>query len=218
MSGGSVTIACRGVCFDADGVLVDSVEAVDDAWRQVCAEYGLDPSEVFADFHGVRAIEVLRRHLAEGDARSAFQRLEDLEVATGPQTRALPGPARLLGELAGHHSVVTSGTRRLVTARLTGAGLGVPRRLVTADDVERGKPDALPYLRGAELLSLDPTTVVVFEDAPSGVVAASAAGCTSVGLRTTHPGDLPADHRIPDLDAVTVERDGNGLVLRLATG
>ena len=103
-------------------------------------------------------------------------------------------------------------TAELAEARLEGAGLPVPARMVTADDVVRGKPDPEPYLRGAEALRLDPGRCLAIEDAPPGVRSASAAGCQVLGVRTTHAElDVPT---VPDLSWVSVTVDGEVLVLR----
>ena len=69
----------------------------------------------------------------------------------------LPGAAELLDALpSGSWTVVTSGTRALATGRLAHGGLPIPEQLITADDVERGKPDPQPYLAGAAALGSIP--------------------------------------------------------------
>ena len=57
--------------------------------------------------------------------------------------------------------------------------------IVTGHDVSRPKPFPDVYLRVAELLGVPPALCVVFEDSPSGVRAARAAGMRVVGLATT---------------------------------
>ena len=51
-----------------------------------------------------------------------------------------------------------------------------PRSMVTADDVVNGKPHPEPYLKGAELLGVNPEECLVIEDAPAGIRAAHAGG------------------------------------------
>ncbi len=98
----------------------------------------------------------------------------------------LPGAAPLLEALPpGSWGVVTSGTRALATGRLAHGGLPIPERLITADDVERGKPDPQPYLAGAAALGVDPAQCLVVEDAPAGIEAGKAAGMTVLALATT---------------------------------
>ena len=50
---------------------------------------------------------------------------------------------------------------------------------------KQGKPAPDPYLRGAELLKVDPARCTVFEDAPPGIVSAKAAGMRVIALTTT---------------------------------
>lgn len=61
----------------------------------------------------------------------------------------------------GTWAVATSGTRRLATSRLAHGRLPLPAVLVTAEDVERGKPDPQPYLRAAEKLGVEPSQCLV---------------------------------------------------------
>lgn len=58
--------------------------------------------------------------------------------------------------------------------------------IVTAEDVHNSKPDPETYLKAAELMNVDPTSCIVFEDAPKGVEAAFNAGMRTVVLTTTH--------------------------------
>jgi beta-phosphoglucomutase-like phosphatase (HAD superfamily) len=48
---------------------------------------------------------------------------------------------------------------------------------VCGDEVPAGKPHPDPYLRGAELLGLDPSQCLAIEDSPTGAASAQAAGC-----------------------------------------
>jgi len=82
--------------------------------------------------------------------------------------------------------VVTSGTRFIAKKKLEHVGLPVPNRIVTAEDVENGKPDPEAYLKGAEALGARPEACVVVEDAPSGIRSAKAAGMRVIAVATTH--------------------------------
>jgi sugar-phosphatase len=78
--------------------------------------------------------------------------------------------------------------------------------MITAESIERGKPDPDCYLRGAQALSVDPRECVVVEDAPIGAAAARAAGMRLIALTTTHRADQlePADLIVPDLTHLAV--------------
>jgi sugar-phosphatase len=59
--------------------------------------------------------------------------------------------------------------------------------MVTADDVVNGKPNPEPYLKGAELLGVNPEECLVIEDAPAGIRSAHAGGMKVIGLTSTYP-------------------------------
>jgi len=86
----------------------------------------------------------------------------------------------------------------------------IPDIMVTADDVQHGKPDPEPYLKGAELLKVNPAECVVVEDAPAGIRAARAAGMKVISLPTTYPErDLhEADVVVSGLAKIVVSVDG----------
>ena len=99
--------------------------------------------------------------------------IEKREADDNDGVAVMPGAADLLKSIPeGSWCVVTSGTRYLATSRLRFFHLPIPRVLVAADDVRKGKPDPEPYLRGAELLKVKPAECLVIEDAPAGIRSA----------------------------------------------
>jgi sugar-phosphatase len=74
----------------------------------------------------------------------------------------------------------------LVKARLTKTGLPIPKILVTAEDVDQGKPAPEPYLVGAKRLGAASERCVVIEDAPAGIKAGKKAGMWVIGIASTH--------------------------------
>lgn len=207
-------LSCDAVLFDSDGVLVDSHQQVVESWTRLAAEFGLDIDRLLTELVGVRAVDTLARYLADGRLTAACDRLEDLEVETAGGTVPIAGAAELLGSLpAGRWTIVTSATRRLGTARWRGAGLPVPDRLVTADDVTAGKPDPQPFLAAAGVLGVDPARCVVFEDSASGGRAGLAAGAAVVAVGD-QPWPFEPAARVPDLRSVRVV-PGEGVVLAI---
>lgn len=95
-------------------------------------------------------------------------------------------------------------TRFYTPQALKSVEIQIPEHIVMAEDVTRGKPHPDPYLKGAQNLGLDPAqgkrtslrsvsnekltpvSVVVIEDAPSGVRAGKAAGSKVIGVCTSH--------------------------------
>ncbi|MFN2479594.1 MAG: HAD family hydrolase [Pseudonocardiaceae bacterium] len=118
---------------------------------------------------------------AEVAAHLAYLTAE--EIRRSAEMVCLPGTKELLTGLpAGRWAVVTSGGRAVARARLASTGLPWPHVLVTADDVERGKPAPECYLLAAARLGILPAGCVVVEDAPAGVRAALAAGMRCIGI------------------------------------
>ncbi len=100
--------------------------------------------------------------------------------------------------------------------RLAAAGLPEPKVLIAADDVTRGKPDPEPYLIAADHLGVAPKDALVFEDAPSGLASAKAAGIRAIANRHTRRDENLSDALtiIDDLRSVEIENDGE--IIRLS--
>jgi sugar-phosphatase len=188
-----------GTLLDCDGVLVDSLEAVEKSWRQLCEEYSLDADALMAVVHGRPARTTIAEFVEESRRDEALARVDELELAMAGSTVALPGTADFMAALPeGRWAVVTSGGRELTLAKLRAAGLPTPEVLVSADDVTHGKPDPEPYLTGASRLGLPAEDCTVFEDSAAGVAAARAAGARVVGVGPAAK-DLDVDAHVDDL-------------------
>jgi mannitol-1-/sugar-/sorbitol-6-phosphatase len=180
------TIQCRGVLFDLDGVLADSTPAVARVWTIWANKHGFDPQETVRKAHGRPSLATIRELLPNADHAAENAILERMEIEDVEDVVALPGAVELLHALpADKWTVVTSCTRRLALVRLRAAGLPIPEKLVTSDDIAHGKPHPEPFLKGAKLLSFAPADCVVFEDAPAGIRAGKAAGTRVIALQTT---------------------------------
>ena len=126
----------------------------------------------------------------------------------------IPGSRVLLDDLEKAHApwaIVTSGTKPLVAGWLEVMKLARPKNLVTAEDVQRGKPDPACYLLGQSKLGLARgASTLVLEDAPAGVRAGKAAGFSVVALATTHSierlREAGADWIVRDMRSVTMKQ------------
>ena len=213
----SIAVETKGILFDMDGVLISSIGSVDRCWKRWAKMYGIPDAENYQVPHGVRAIDIVKSLRPDIDPQEGLRVIEDMEIEDTADLKVLPGAKVLLAGLPPERwAIVTSATKRLTVARLTVAGLPVPERLISADMVERGKPDPEPYRRGAELLGLRPEDCVVVEDAPSGVGAGKAAGSRVLGVLGTHTCEelREADWIVDSLERVVVRIDDGGLELR----
>ncbi len=219
-------IRCLGVLFDLDGVLVDSTPAVARCWTKWALRHGFVPDEVVRKAHGRPSIATMREllpGLSESEHQAANREMERWEIEDLDGVVPLPGALQLLRALpAENWTIVTSCTRPLAEVRIRAAGLPMPLHLVTAADVQRGKPDPEPYIRGAERLGLAPQDCVVMEDAPAGIRAGKAAQASVIAVRTTaEDSELSAagaDWIVKDLDSVRLHLlpDNRHLELLLA--
>lgn len=205
------------ILFDLDGVLADSTPSVTRAWSAWARRVGLDPEELLPKVHGRRAIETIRAARPDLDAEAELATIVADETTDNDDTDEIPGARALVSGLpADAWAIVTSGLRPVATARLVAAGIPLPRIMITAESIERGKPNPDCYLAGAAALGVDPADCVVVEDAPAGAAAARAAGMRLIALTTTHAAAQlePADLVVPDLTHVTVRaterRNRNG--------
>lgn len=180
--------SCQAILFDLDGVLVDSTRAVERVWRKWAHENHLDIDKVLEHAHGRRTIETIRIVAPHLDAEEEYSKVERMEIADKDGVVMVPGALELLRSLpSDRYAVVTSATRALATARLQFAGLFVPDRLVSADDVVEGKPSPEPYLKGAAFINFPANQCLVFEDTPAGIESARAAEMQVIALSTTYP-------------------------------
>jgi sugar-phosphatase len=211
-----VRVETKGLLFDMDGVLISSIGSVVRCWRIWAKQYGVPDADSYEVPHGMRAIDIVRSLRPDIDPLEGLRAIEDLEIEDTADLTVLPGAKELLQSLPPERwAIVTSATRRLMLGRLEAAGLPAPERIVSADDVVRGKPDPEPYRKGAELLGCTPEECIVVEDAPSGVGAGKAAGSRVLGVVGTHTlAQLEqADWVVNSLERVTAKIGKGGLEL-----
>ncbi|TGT15861.1 HAD family hydrolase, partial [Mesorhizobium sp. M3A.F.Ca.ET.174.01.1.1] len=91
-------------------------------------------------------------------------------------------------------AIVTSAPRELALLRIAAAGIPVPAKMVTAEDVTHGKPAPDCFQLGARRLGFDARDCLVFEDAPAGIAAAEAAGASVMVINATHQHALQTPH------------------------
>ena len=215
----TLCVATKGILFDMDGVLISSIGSVVRCWQRWAAMYGVPDAAHYEVPHGVRAIDIVKSLRPDIDPEEGLRVIENMEMEDMADLTVLPGVKSLLKGLPPERwAIVTSATRRLLLGRLVAAGLPVPERIISADMVERGKPDPEPYRRGAEWLGFRPEECVVVEDSESGAKAGRAAGCTVVATTFSHSIEslAAAHYLVEDLAGVeaTIFDGDEGLVLR----
>ncbi len=212
-----ISLTCKAVLFDMDGTLVDSTPVVVSAWGWWAARHKIPLEAVLSFSHGRPAIATLEHFLAERDHAEELQELARYEEERLEGILAVPGAAQVLHGVKNHPwAIVTSAWRKLAEARVTAAGLPLPKVIVPVDEIRNGKPNPEGFLLAAERLGVGPGDCLVFEDTRPGIEAGLRAGMQVVGLLTTVPSDQ-LGHRplIRDFRDVAIEADGEELKLAI---
>lgn len=174
------------ILFDMDGTLIDSTAAVERSWLAWAEEEGIDPEEIFRIGHGQPAAKLVASSVPPERVAASLRRLTLLEESDTTGVVILPGVQSLLDSLpAAKWAIVTSSTRALAYIRLAAAGVAAPDVVVSFDDVDHGKPDPEPFLKGAQALGVDPVRCLVVEDSVAGLQAGKRAGCTTLAIAGT---------------------------------
>lgn len=152
------------------------------------------------------------------DEDAEIEKLDaEVEEIVDMSVRILPGVRNLIDSLPeGKYAVATSGAKTYCHGCLTRTNITIPKVCVTADDKRllRGKPFPDPFLLAASDLGIDPKRSVIFEDSPSGIKAAVAAGGTVIAVCTSHKREqidkLGAHYVVDTMNQVKVTHSPTG--------
>ena len=206
----------KGLIFDLDGVLVDTVPAHFRAWKHVFEDHGYRFGErdyrSLVDgrprFDGARA--VMTRH-TDDEIRAAADKKHDYFVETieRGEFRVFEAAVTLVRDCQSHgFGLAAASSSANVRTVLEKAGLldAFPV-VIGGDDVAQGKPHPDVFLAAADGLGLTAGECIVFEDSASGVQAAKSGGFYCIGLvRDNHHNDLQdADRTVTSLVEVDID-------------
>ena len=202
----------KAVLFDMDGVLYDSMPHHAVAWNEAMEKYGIHMTheDAYAT-EGARGIDTIRimvrqqkgMEISEEKAQEMYDEKSRLFHAMGEAT-IMPGILELMGKI--HQQGLTigvvtgSGQRPLINRLLTDFGEYLDEgHIVTAYDVQRGKPNPDPYLMGMEKAGTKPWETIVVENAPLGIRAGVASRAFTIAVNTGPLADSVLLEHHPDL-------------------
>ena len=182
----------RGLIFDCDGTLVDSMPLHWRAWDTVCQRHGIDfAEERFYAMGGVPSKKILGMLKAEqGLNFDTAQVSREKEEAYLPLMREVKLIEPVAEIARAHHGkiplgVATGGRTQFIQPLLKSLGvMDWFDALVTSDDVENPKPAPDTFLKAAALMGVPAEDCRAYEDTDLGMDAIRAAGMEAVDVRT----------------------------------
>lgn len=173
-----------GYIFDCDGTIADSMPIHFIAWTKAVKEMGGEiPEDLFYQWGG-KPTAVIVENLNEqfGYTMDVAETVHRKESYYLEQIAAVQPIKPVLDIAKSMHGVkpmaiASGGHRLLVEATLNALGiLEMFDAIVCSEDYSRGKPFPDPFLEAARRIQVEASACVVFEDSPTGITAAKAAG------------------------------------------
>ncbi len=174
----------RGLIFDLDGTIADTMPRHYIAWRNACAKYGIDfPPGLFSELAGVPVyptVEKLNKLFGKNiDPQEMGDNKEAEFLSTLHETKPIQPVVDLIKKYYGKlpMSVGTGSQRYIAEQTLDVLGLNEYFNiLVSCDDIKNHKPHPETFLYCARQMGVEPEYCQVFEDGKPGLQAAETAG------------------------------------------
>lgn len=202
------------ILYDLDGTLVNTDPLHFQVWRAMLREFELDVDEAFyqAKISGrlnPAIVQDLLPHLSPAQQQQFIEQKEARFREQAPQLTPLAGLMDVVQWATRQglkQGVVTNAPTENVYHMLKALHLEATfDQVVIADVLGIGKPDPAPYSHALKQFNLAPKQAIAFEDSPSGVRSAVAAGIPTIGIASTHDSrtlySLGATLVIPDFTA-----------------
>jgi beta-phosphoglucomutase family hydrolase len=184
------------VIFDMDGVIVDNDVYHFRAWGELCKNYGLNVSpEVVKSWFGNTNHMILRNLFGDTvDDKQVVNMGNEKEILYREiyknDIKALPGLENFLVDLEQNDIIIAIATSApTVNVDFVLKNTGLRKyfdHIIDASMIKEGKPSPEIYLKSSEVIKLDVSDCLVFEDSFHGIESARRAGMKVIGVATTH--------------------------------
>ncbi len=180
----------KGLIFDIDGTISDTMPIHLYAYQQTAAEYGFEiSSDLFYSLSGIPAYQTSciykEKFGKDFDPQEFADKKEAYFLKNIFKAKPILPVVKIIKEYAGKLPMAcgTGGSRFYAIKTLELAGvLPYFEHVVTAEDVENHKPHPDTFLKAAELIGVAPEYCQVFEDSPLGIQAAESAGMMATNV------------------------------------
>jgi beta-phosphoglucomutase family hydrolase len=189
-----LTTGVKGLIFDLDGTLADTMPFHFEGWKKACKKYGAHIDNTFLRKHlgspgWLIANEIIKNSNLSGSV--TVEQIMNEKIEEFYKVQHLVKPIKPVADIVKKYygklpmAVGTGGHRKAVerTLELTGL-LRYFDIIVTANDVDNFKPHPETFLKCAELMNVEPQYIEVFEDGDFGIEAARMAGMIVTDVRS----------------------------------
>src|SRR5262245_55291937 len=181
----------KGLIFDCDGTLVDSMRLHYSAWKEAMEAVNIEISqERFYSLAGVPTLTIVQTLAKEQnvvcDVQAAAQNKERLYLTKIESIEPIHSVIEIVCREKGRRklAVASGGYKEVIQRSLAAVGLqDMFDAIVGAGDVKHGKPAPDMFLKAAECLKVKPEECLVYEDSGLGIEAARAAGMQAIDVR-----------------------------------
>jgi beta-phosphoglucomutase len=211
----------KGVIFDLDGVLVDSMPDHYKAWKMAFKEVtdiDVDERMIYL-LEGMRGNDLVKKIFEQKNydnhsiAKKVIERKNKIfnDILT---PRAFDGVKELIEHLKCTKAVVSGSAKNDVEVLIDRTfGKNNFDVIITADDIDRGKPDPIAFITALNRMKIDTANAIVVENAPLGVEAANKAGLQCIIVLNNTPLQINDFKFIIDYDRIFKETKDSAKLL-----
>lgn len=176
----------KAYLFDMDGLLLDSEKIYFKSWMRAGRDMGYEMSDSIV--LQLRSLDknLARKFILNYFGEDCYQPIKDRrnkimkEIIGEEGIKAKEGAIEIIEFLKTHQKmfyIVTASDKEKAEIYLNSAGINADECIISAKEVERGKPFPDVYIKVCDILKIEPEKCLVFEDSPNGIKSAHDAGC-----------------------------------------
>ncbi len=189
----------KGLIFDLDGTLVDSMPFHLASWKKACDAFGIKMTLEYLRQHAGTPGWAIAKELIilnNLEEKVTVDEFIDKKASLFNDMQKLIKPIEpVVAIVRKYHGVLpmavgTGGSRNTVERSLKFAGLSrYFDIIVTATDIKNFKPHPETFLKCAEAMGVEPSVIEVFEDGLLGIRAAKEAGMIATNVQSWYDSD-----------------------------
>ena len=187
----------KGLIFDLDGTLIDSMPIHFEGWKKACEKFGAKIDPPFLRYHTGSPGWAIAAAIIEYSGLNGNVTVEEImkvKLDEFYKVQHLIKPIEPVADIVRkYHKILpmavgTGGHREAVERSLEVTGMKQYFEIIiTANDVTNHKPHPDTFLKCAQMMGVNPESVEVFEDGDLGIEAARRAGMMVTDVRSWYP-------------------------------